>query len=82
MTAKKAAAPPPLPKVRRGEGDVLEYPLYEFVALFADGDTATVIATHDDSNLRELLVKEHGPDARIAGVSFGRHVGWVRADWP
>ncbi|HEY7033109.1 MAG TPA: hypothetical protein VH482_17350 [Thermomicrobiales bacterium] len=73
----KKASPPPLPRVRRAEDGVLEYPIFEYTVLYADGSTGKVIATHDDSSLRELLHKETGQ--RIIGLSEGNHVGWLPA---
>jgi len=66
----------PLPRVRRAEDGVLEYPIFEYTVLYADGSTDTVYALHDDSSLRELLNGETG--LRIIGLSEGKHTGWVQ----
>jgi len=65
------------PKLRMVDGG-LEYPLFEFRFLFADGSTIDVIGTGDDSTLREVVLAERGIDGdRIVGASDGRHVGWM-----
>lgn len=79
---------PPVRPTTRLHDDHIECALFEYTFLFANGDTAQVAAFHDDSDLREAVLRQRDPRApdpnrdKIVGVSNGRFLGWIRIERP
>jgi hypothetical protein len=85
--AKRTTKPqPPKPEERwqlwddgKGQEWFASHRLYRYRFMFANGDTADVIAPWDTSDLRGAVLKYRrgGADDRIVGVSEPVPVGWT-----